>query len=245
MNPLIVIPSRMKATRLPNKPLALIAGEPMILHVWRRAVAAGVGPVVVACGDQEIFDVITASGGSAVMTDPDLPSGSDRVYAAVTTVDPDRDFDVIVNVQGDLPTLEPTVLQKVLAPLENPAVDIATLANAIHDEQEAQEKSVVKIALALKDGETIGRALYFSRAAIPTGDIQRWHHIGIYAYRRASLERFVGLPVHPLEKSESLEQLRALADDMRIDCAVVHTTPFGVDTPADLEKARTLIHKTN
>jgi 3-deoxy-manno-octulosonate cytidylyltransferase (CMP-KDO synthetase) len=245
MNPLIVIPSRMKATRLPNKPLALIAGEPMVLHVWRRAVAAGVGPVVVACGDQEIFDVITAHGGSAVLTDPALPSGSDRVYAAVSAIDPDKDFDVIINLQGDLPTLEPAILQKVLAPLENPSVDIATLAIEIHDEEEAQTPSVVKIALALREGATIGRALYFSRAAIPTGDTQRWHHIGIYAYRRESLERFVNLPVHPLEKAESLEQLRALGDDMRIDCAIVHSTPFGVDTPADLEKARALIHKSN
>lgn len=245
MNPLIVIPSRLKATRLPNKPLALIAGEPMIAHVWRRAVAAGVGPVVVAAGDQEIVDIITGLGGSAVLTDPALPSGSDRVHAAAEKVDPDHDFDVIINLQGDLPTLDPAILQAVLKPLAVPAVDIATLANEFHDETDARNDADVKIVLALRDNDTLGRCLYFSREPVPWGEARRWHHIGIYAYRRTSLARFITLPVHPLEEAEKLEQLRALADGMRIDAAIVHSTPFGVDTPADLEKARAVIGKSN
>ncbi len=247
MNPLIVIPSRLRATRLPDKPLALIHGDPMIIHVWRRAVAAGVGPVLVACGDREIFDVVTRAGGSAVMTDPGLPSGSDRVWAAAETVDPDRDFDVVVNLQGDLPTLEPHILKTVLAPLADPAVDIGTLAAEITDEEETHNPNVVKIALARrKPIDMTGRALYFSRAAIPTGEnIPHYHHIGIYAYRREALRRFVGLPPAELEVAERLEQLRALADGMRIDVGIVHTIPLGVDTPADLERARSLIGKAN
>ncbi len=247
LNPLIVIPSRMKAVRLPDKPLADIQGEPMIVHVWRRAVAAAVGPVVVACGDQAIYDVIVARGGSAVLTDPDLPSGSDRVHVAAQTVDPDGDFDVIVNLQGDLPTLDPSVLRNVLEPLEaDPAVDIATLATEIHDAAEFHAPSIVKIALArASDRASIGRGLYFSRAPIPTGDGPHYHHIGIYAYRRDALARFVAAPVAALEAQEKLEQLRALANGMRIDVKIVHTNPLGVDTPADLEQARALINRAN
>jgi 3-deoxy-manno-octulosonate cytidylyltransferase (CMP-KDO synthetase) len=241
LNPLVVIPSRLKATRLPNKPLADIQGEPMIVHVWRRAVAAAVGPVVVACGDQEIADVIAKVGGSVVMTHPELPSGSDRVFAAAEDVDPDRDFDVIINLQGDLPTLEPRLLRAVLAPLEDPGVDIATLAAEIDDEREELDPNVVKIALELEKNGQRGRALYFSRAAIPAGDCERYHHIGIYAFRRPALGRFVGLLPAALERHERLEQLRALAAGMRIDVEIVHTIPLGVDTEADLERARALV----
>lgn len=241
LNPLVVIPSRLKATRLPNKPLADIQGEPMIVHVWRRAVAAAVGPVVVACGDQEIADVITRVGGSAVMTNPDLASGSDRVFAAAEAVDPDQDFDAIINLQGDLPTFEPRLLRAVLDPLDEPSVDIATLAAEIDDEREELDPNVVKIALELKRDATIGRALYFSRAAIPSGEGARYHHLGIYAFRRTTLKRFVALPPSSLERLEKLEQLRALADGMRIDVRIVHTMPLGVDTEADLERARALV----
>ncbi len=247
LNPLIVIPTRLKATRLPDKPLADIQGEPMIVHVWRRAVAAAVGPVVVACGDRAIYDVIAARGGTAVMTDPDLPSGSDRVQAAAQAVDPAGDFNVIVNLQGDLPTLDPAILRDVLLPLEADAtVDIATLAVEIVEAAEFHNPNVVKIALArASEAASIGRGLYFSRAPIPTGEGPHYHHIGIYAYRRAALARFVGLPVAELEALERLEQLRALTHGMRIDVKIVHTNPLGVDTPADLERARALINRAN
>lgn len=246
MNPLIVIPSRLRATRLPNKPLADIHGDPMIVHVWRRAIASGVGPVVVACGDKPIYDAITQSGGVAVMTDPDLPSGSDRVTAALAEIDPEGRHDVIVNLQGDLPTLDPDLVTAVLKPLANPSVDVATLAVEILDDQEAHDPNVVKIALELSAADpSVGRALYFSRAPIPWGDGPRWHHVGVYAYRRAALDRFVSLPPAALETMEKLEQLRALAAGMRIDAAVVHTVPLGVDAPADLERARHMIGKAN
>lgn len=246
MKPLIVIPSRLRATRLPNKPLADIHGAPMIVHVWRRAVASGVGPVVVACGDKPIFDAIQQSGGLAVMTDPDLPSGSDRVLAAVHQIDPEGAHDVIVNLQGDLPTLDPSLVEAALKPLVAAEVDIATLAVEIQDDPEAHDPNVVKIALALHDADpSLGRALYFSRAPIPWGDGPRWHHVGVYAYRREALERFVAAPPAALETMEKLEQLRALAMGLRIDAAVVHTVPLGVDAPADLERARQLIGKAN
>jgi 3-deoxy-manno-octulosonate cytidylyltransferase (CMP-KDO synthetase) len=245
LNPLVVIPSRLNATRLPNKPLAEIHGEPMIVHVWRRAVAAAVGPVVVACGDQAIADVVMQFGGSVVLTDPDLPSGSDRVYAAAEEVDPDHDFNVVINLQGDMPTLDPPLLHSVLEPLANAEVDIATLAVEIDDMREAMDPNVVKIALALQEDGMIGRALYFSRAPIPHGDAERYHHLGIYAYRRDALRRFVTSPPALLETSERLEQLRALSAGMRIDVRLVRTIPLGVDTEADLERARTLVYRRN
>jgi 3-deoxy-manno-octulosonate cytidylyltransferase (CMP-KDO synthetase) len=245
MNPVVVIPARLAAARLPNKPLADIHGEPMIVHVWRRALAAAVGPVLVACGDQAIADAITRLGGTAVMTDPNLASGSDRVHVAIESVDPEGEFDTVINLQGDLPTLEPRLLHAVLGPLSDPAVEIATLAAEIHDVQEVLEPSVVKVAMELHGEGPTGRAVYFSRAAIPSGDTPRYHHIGIYAYRRAALKRFVAMPQGRLESAERLEQLRAIAAGMRIDVSIVHTVPFGVDTPADLERARTLIGKHN
>jgi 3-deoxy-manno-octulosonate cytidylyltransferase (CMP-KDO synthetase) len=237
---LVVIPSRLAATRLPNKPLADIHGTPMIIHVWRRAIEADIGPVVVACGDRAILEAVEAAGGTAVMTDPDHPSGSDRVWEAVGLVDPAGRHDIIVNVQGDLPTLDGALIRRALDPLAEPSVDIATLVCEIADPAERERPSVVKAVVAWSGGG-IGRALYFSRAAVPTGAGPLYHHIGLYAYRRAALQRFVSLPPAPLEQREKLEQLRALEAGMRIDAAEVHTVPLGIDTPEDLERAREML----
>jgi 3-deoxy-manno-octulosonate cytidylyltransferase (CMP-KDO synthetase) len=241
VKPIIIIPARLASTRLPDKPLADIAGLPMIVHVLRRAEAAQVGPVLVACGDQAIADAVTSAGGMAVMTDPGLPSGSDRAFAALEAFDPAAEYDVIVNLQGDLPTIDPSVIDTVLKPLRDPAVDIATLVTEIADEAERHDPNAVKAVVGLANGETVGRALYFSRATVPTGDGAHYHHIGIYAYRRAALRQFVELPESVLEKREKLEQLRALEAGMRIDVALVDTVPDGVDTPADLERARAIL----
>jgi 3-deoxy-manno-octulosonate cytidylyltransferase (CMP-KDO synthetase) len=242
LKPLIVIPARLAAMRLPNKPLAMIHGKPMIVHVWERATQADVGPVIVACGDQEIVDAVKAHGGEAILTDPNLPRGSDRVKVAADIFDPSGSYNLIINVQGDLPTLDPVLVQDVLEPFKNPDVDIATLANLINDEGDLQDPNVVKVALTLDGKGPIGRALYFSRSPIPSGPGPHYHHIGLYAFKRDCLDRFASLPEDALEVSEKLEQLRALANGMRIDVKVVETeTPFGVDTPADLEKARELL----
>jgi 3-deoxy-manno-octulosonate cytidylyltransferase (CMP-KDO synthetase) len=238
MNPIVVIPSRMAASRLPGKPLADIHGQPMIVHVMRRGQEADIGPVAVACGDAEIATAIRAAGGVAVLTDPSLPRGSDRVHAALAILDPQGRHDVVVNLQGDLPTIPPDYLRTVLSPLSDPAIDIATLVAPIRNAEEAAAPQVVKAACAFEGGRAVSPALYFSRAAIPSGDGPRWHHIGIYAFRRLALARFVALPESPLERRESLEQLRALEAGMRISCARVEHAPFGVDTPADLERAR-------
>jgi len=235
---LIVIPARLAATRLPNKPLADIHGKPMIVHVWEKAMKAEIGPVIVACGDQEIVDVVKSFGGEGILTDPALSSGTDRVKAAADIYDPQGQYDFIINIQGDLPTLEPSLVRYALDPFQDPAVDIATLATPIEDPHELTDGNVVKIALCFKDEGPIGRALYFSRNLIPSGEGPHYHHIGLYAYKRDCLNRFVTLPVNPLEVRERLEQLRALAHGMRIDVKVVDTkAPFGVDTQADLEKA--------
>jgi len=239
-NALVVIPSRLAAARLPNKPLADIHGTPMIVHVWRRAIEADIGPVVVACGDRAILEAVEAAGGRAVMTDPDHPSGSDRVWEAVGLVDPNGNHDIIVNVQGDLPTLDGALIRRSLDPLAVPSVDIATLVCEIADPSERERPSVVKAVVAWS-GAGIGRALYFSRAAVPAGDGPLYHHIGLYAYRRAALQRFVTLPPAPLERREKLEQLRALEAGMRIDAAEVQTVPLGIDTPEDLERAREML----
>jgi 3-deoxy-manno-octulosonate cytidylyltransferase (CMP-KDO synthetase) len=238
---LVVIPARLAATRLPNKPLADIHGLPMIVHVWRRAMEAGIGPVVVAAGDAGIARAVEAAGGLAVMTDPSLPSGSDRVYEAVSRLDPERCYDIIVNVQGDLPTLEPQLIRRALDPLDDRDVDIATLVCPIEDEADRSRSSVVKAVVAWRPEGGIGRALYFSRASVPWGEGVLLHHIGLYAYRRDALDRFVALPPGRLEKRESLEQLRALEAGMRIDAAEVRTVPLGVDTPEDLDRARLLL----
>ncbi len=238
VNPVIVIPVRLASTRLPGKPLADIHGEAMIVHVWRRAVAAGVGPVVVACADREIADVIAAAGGQAVMTRPDHATGSDRAFEAVEIIDAEARHDVVINLQGDLPTIEPAAIAAVLEPLADEAVDIATLAAPIADARERDDPNVVKAVLAVADGQGRGRALYFSRAAVPWGDGPLYHHIGLYAFRRAALARFIALPETVLERRERLEQLRALEAGMRIEIALVDSVPDGVDTPADLERAR-------
>jgi 3-deoxy-manno-octulosonate cytidylyltransferase (CMP-KDO synthetase) len=239
--PIVLIPARLASTRLPGKPLADIAGLPMIVQVCARAAQAAVGPIVVAAAEREIADAVERAGYRAVLTDPALPSGSDRIHAALTEVDPRRRHGLVVNLQGDLPTLDPAAIAAVLQPLDDPEVDIATLAAAIRVEHERTDPNVVKVAAALTPDRRVARALYFSRATIPTGAGEHFHHIGIYAYRRAALERFVALPPGTLEKRERLEQLRALEAGMRIDVALVDTVPLGVDTPADLERARAML----
>lgn len=242
-NALVVVPARMASTRLPGKPLADIAGAPMIVHVWRRAVEAGVGPVIVACAEREIADAVTGAGGRAVLTYPDHPSGSDRIFEALQTVDGEGTFEVVVNMQGDLPTLDPSLLRAAIKPLASPAVDIGTLVAPIADPAERDDPNVVKVAAGFAAGTDVARALYFSRSPIPWGDGLLYHHIGLYAYRRAALNRFVQLPPGLLERRERLEQLRALEYGMRIDAALVDTVPLGVDTQADLDRARALLRR--
>lgn len=242
MHPIIIIPARMASERLPGKPLADINGKPMIIHVIERAKEADIGDVVVACSEQEVFDCVSGQGGKAIMTDPNHPSGSDRIFEALCKIDPYSDYNVIVNVQGDLPTIDPAIIRASLNPMENPDVDIATLVAKITREEEKTNPNVVKAAVSvdLNHGR-IGRAVYFSRTPIPSGEGDLYHHIGLYAYRRASLEKFIDSPQGILEKRERLEQLRALEHGMRIDAILVDTVPFGVDTPEDLERAKELL----
>ena len=240
---LVLIPARMAATRLPGKPLLDIAGLPMIVHVLRRAEEARIGRVAVATDTQQIADVVKAHGGEAVMTHADHPSGSDRIHEALGRLDPEGRADVVVNLQGDFPTIRTDNIAAVLGPLSDPAVDIATLAAEIHSEEESANPNVVKVIGSPLGNERL-RALYFTRATAPHGDGPRYHHIGLYAYRRAALERFVALPPSALERQEKLEQLRALEAGMRIDVTIVDTVPRGVDTPADLETARSILSKT-
>ena len=240
-NPIILIPARMKSTRLPNKPLALINGEAMIIHVWRRAIEANLGRVVVACGETEIVEVIKNVGGEAVLTKPDEPSGSDRIFSALKKIDPQYQHDAVINIQGDLPILAPSTIEAAWSLLAEQAVDIGTVAAQITIQEERFNPSVVKAIVAWNSEQKSGRALYFTRTSAPSGDGPLFHHIGLYAYRRAALEQFVTLPVSPLEKREKLEQLRALEYGMRIDVARVDTVPFGVDTPGDLERAKKLL----
>ena len=239
---LVLIPARLAATRLPGKPLADIAGEPMIAHVWRCAVEADVGDVIVAADHPDIAEAVTRLGGCAVLTRPDHPSGTDRIAEALAAVDPRRAHDLVVNLQGDLPTLAPRVVRQTLALLNDPGVAIGTAAAPITDDEEAQASSVVKMV-----GSAIGparfRALYFTRARAPWGEGPLYHHIGLYVWRRAALERFVALPPSPLERREKLEQLRALEAGMRIDAALVDDVPLGVDTPADLDRARGMLQR--
>ncbi|HXM00478.1 MAG TPA: 3-deoxy-manno-octulosonate cytidylyltransferase [Rhizomicrobium sp.] len=239
MNPIVVIPARMASTRLPGKPLADIAGLPMIVRVWRQAVTAGVGPVVVAAAEREIAAAIESAGGKAVLTAPDLPSGSDRIFEALQAVDSTAAHDVVVNLQGDLPALDPAAIRAVVDALSDS--DIATLATEIDDPADFDNPSVVKPVVAWDASGRRGRALYFTRARAPTGAGALYHHIGIYAFRRAALARFVALPPSPLELREKLEQLRALEAGMTIAVARVDEVPLSVDTPADLEKARKLL----
>ena len=240
-NPIVLIPARMASTRFPGKPLAEIAGEPMIVHVWRRAVEADAGPVLVAAAEPDIVAAVGAVGGRAVLTDPDLPSGSDRIHQALERADAARTHDAVINVQGDLPSIEPAAIQAALGTLATDGVDIGTIAAEITREAERTDPNVVKAVVAFAEGARTGRALYFTRATAPAGDGPLLHHIGLYAYRRDALDRFVALPPGTLEKREGLEQLRALEAGMRIDVALVDTVPLGVDTPADLERARAIM----
>ena len=241
-NPIIIIPARMKATRFPNKPLFKIAGLPMIVHCMLRAREADIAPVLIAAGDKEIYDCIRDYGGNAVMTAPDLPSGSDRIYAALQLYDKAGAHDIIINMQGDLPTLSPDLLPSVMEPLlQNARCDIATICATIINKDEVNNENVVKIFTALSPDRPIARALAFSRAPIPHGDGAHFHHIGLYAYRRAALQKFVTLPVGILEQRERLEQLRALENDLRIDVALVDTVPLGVDTMDDAVVAERLL----
>ena len=229
--PIVLIPARMASTRLPNKPLADIHGEPMIVHVWRRAVEAEIGPVHVACGEPEIVRAIERVGGKAILTRTDHPTGSDRIFEALERLDPGGKHDAVVNVQGDLPTVDPRTVR---AAFEARA-DCPNLKRLLSD------PAVVKPVVAFAPGQTVARAYYFSRSTVPSGEGPIYHHIGLYAYRRDALKRFISLPQGLLEKRERLEQLRALENGMRIDVALVDTVPLGVDTPGDLERARLLL----
>ena len=236
---IILIPARLAATRLPGKPLADIAGRPMIAHVLARAAAAGVGEVVVATDSEAVAAAVEKSGGRAIMTRADHLSGSDRIFEALEALDPEHRIAMVVNVQGDLPTIAPADIRAALGPLADPAVDIATLAAAITDASDLTNPNVVK-AVGPPAASGRFRARTFTRADA-TGPGPHYHHIGLYAYRRAALERFVKLPPSANEQREKLEQLRALDAGMRIDVAVVDSVPLGVDTPEELAKARRML----
>jgi 3-deoxy-manno-octulosonate cytidylyltransferase (CMP-KDO synthetase) len=244
-NPIVMIPSRLASFRLPNKPLADIAGEPMIVHVWRRAVAAELGPVVVACGDREIADAIAAVGGRAVMTDPVLPTGSDRIHAALTVLDPGRAHDAVINVQGDMPLIAPAAIHLAFEALADPETDIATLAAVIDDPAMLTQDHVNKVVAGFGDPTRPARALYFSKLPVPWGEGPHYEHIGLYAYRRAALDRYVALPRGVLELRERLEQLRALEAGMRFSVRLVRADQHGgqVDTPADLARVRAKVQQ--
>jgi 3-deoxy-manno-octulosonate cytidylyltransferase (CMP-KDO synthetase) len=237
---LVIIPARLASARLPNKPLADIAGEPMVVRVARQAALADVGRVAVATDSHEIAEVVTAAGFEAVMTRDDHQSGSDRVFEAATILDPDAKAGIILNVQGDIPAIEPETIRRSVLPLAASAADLATLAVEIVDEAEKTNPNIVKV-IGTPIGEGLLRALYFTRATAPYGEGPLYHHIGLYAWRRPALQRFVSLRPSTLEKRESLEQLRALEDGMRIDVAIVDSVPLGVDTPADLARARQIL----
>jgi 3-deoxy-manno-octulosonate cytidylyltransferase (CMP-KDO synthetase) len=228
----------MASTRLPGKPLADIHGEPMIVHVMKRAVESGIGRVVVACDGEEIAKAVRAAGGEAILTDPNLPSGSDRINQALQTLDPEKKHDIVINVQGDMPTLDPKIIVAAIDLLaQKPEIDIATLAAPIIDTRQLADTAVVKPEIAFDKGDTTGIAHDFNREDA-TGKVKAYHHIGLYAYRREALERFVALPPSDNENTRKLEQMRALDNGMSIGIAVVNTVPLGVDTPETLEEAR-------
>ena len=241
MNPIVVIPARMASTRLPGKPLADIAGEPMIVRVWRQAMRASLGPVLVAAAEPEIAAAVERAGGRAVLTDPHLASGSDRVHAALESADPEAGFDAVINLQGDLPAIDPHALRAVFEALKESGAEIATLAAPISDPADYDNPNVVKPVVSWNANSTRGRALYFTRARAPAGAGPLYHHVGIYAFTRAALARFIALPPSPLETREKLEQLRALESGMRIEVARIDAVPLSVDTPSDLERARQLL----
>lgn len=235
---IVLIPARRASTRLPDKALADIHGEPMIVHVWRRAAEAAVGPVAVAAAEPEIARAVAAAGGCAVLTRPDHASGSDRIREALDMLDPGGECAAVVNVQGDLPTVDPGTVRAALAALDAPGADLATACAEIRDPAERADPNVVKLVAGFAPGARRARALYFTRAQAPAGDGPLYHHIGLYAWRRAALDRFTALPPSPLETRERLEQLRALEAGMHVEAALVDAVPIGVDTAADLERAR-------
>lgn len=234
----------MASTRLPRKPLADIHGEAMIVHVWKRAIESAVAPVVVACDGEEIAAVVRKAGGIAILTNPDHPSGSDRIWEALAKIENNHTYDAILNVQGDLPTIDPFAIRAAYHLLRDPLVDIATLAVPIHDEAEKLASQVVKAVFDLPRHASHGRAYYFSRNPVPSGEGVLYHHVGLYAYRRDALEKYVRSGPTPLEQREKLEQLRALALGLRIEVGLIDAVPMGVDTPQDLDKARILLGKT-
>ncbi len=241
--PLIIIPARMASTRLPNKPLADIGGTPMIVHVWRRAQEAQLGRVVVAAAEQDIIDVIEAAGGEAIITDRDLPSGTDRIHQAAQKIDPDKTHTIIINLQGDLPSLDPHFIARTAQLLQN--ADMSSLAAQIHNDTERDNPNVVKAVIAFDDASCQeGRALYFTRATAPSGEGALYHHIGIYGFRRAILDKFVALSRSPLEQRERLEQLRALEAGFTIRMGIVDKVALGVDTKEDLQAAREILQES-
>jgi len=240
MNPIVMIPARLNSVRLPKKVLADIHGKPMICRVAELAMQSNVGPVYVACSEVEVKEAVEAIGCHAIMTDPDHPCGTDRIFEAVQKADPLKKFDVVINVQGDLPNFEPSILKNLLEPFEtNPAYQISTLCFEITNKDDLTNPNVVKAILS-KKSDTIAEALYFTRST-PHEEGTFYHHVGIYAYRRAALDRFVTLPPSPLEKQERLEQLRALEDGMRIGVGLIHSQPMSVDTAEDLERVKRAI----
>ena len=238
---LIIIPARMAATRLPGKPLALINDEPMIVHVWKRACQSEAGPVIVACGEIEIKETIEKYGGKAILTDPNLPSGSDRVWSAAEIYDPNGKFDIIVNVQGDQPTLDPKHISKTIDALRDSNSNMSTLITPINNQDEVNDPSVIKVAIDFQENTNVATALYFSRNPIPYGEGPLYHHVGIYGFTRASLKKFVSIKPSELEKRERLEQLRALTNGFKISAYLVDHSPPSVDTPEDLERVRTIL----
>jgi 3-deoxy-manno-octulosonate cytidylyltransferase (CMP-KDO synthetase) len=240
-NAIVVIPARMASRRLPGKPLADINGLPMIVHVWKRAVEANVGQVLVAAAELAIVDAVKAHGGDAIMTNPTLASGTDRVAAALDIRDPQGNFGFVVNVQGDLPTIEPIAVQRCLAGLVNEQVDISTIAVRITDEADIANPNIVKAIAPLSDEREVAFARDFQRLPGPELGPVFWHHVGVYAYRRQAIERFVKLPVSVNETERQLEQMRALDNGMKIAVVRVDSLPLGVDTQAELEAARLML----
>lgn len=241
LNPVVVIPARLQAVSLPGKALLDIHGDPLIVHVWRRAVAAAIGPVVVACAEQEIHDAVVRAGGNAILTGQDHRSSSDRVFEAVEKFDPDGNFDTVINLHGDLPAITPAAIRASLLPLDDATVDISTVITEITDDAFRHSSGIVKAVVSLADGQRRGRAVYFSRAAVPAGEGPLFHHIGLYAFRRSALARFVAMAEGVLEQREGLEQLRAIENGMHLAAVLVANLDPGVDCPADLERLRKIL----
>lgn len=241
MKPIIIIPARMASTRLPNKPLADIAGKPMIVQVMNRALEADIAPVYIACDSQEIVDAVKFHGGKAILTDPDLPSGTDRIYQAFNKIENNNEFDIVINVQGDEPTLNPESIKKVLSAFSHDHVDIATLVTKITNDDEIKNPNIVKAVIAWDKIQSHGKALYFSRSNVPYGIGDIYQHIGLYAYRIGALKKFTSLTPSPLELCEKLEQLRALENSIHIEAVAIQDRPLGVDTYEDLIEARRIL----